>query len=91
MDDGSCKSKQGQGLLLNTQSFRQIDLKILQKALDQKFGLKTKLRKQREGNQIYIPADQAEKFKKIIARYILPSMRYKIGLTSCPKGNGGVH
>ncbi len=79
MDDGSIKSKECRGRLIHTQSFKDEDLKLLQEVLREKFQINTVLRAQKEGKQIYIPAAEHEKFKKIIGAYILPSMRYKLG------------
>lgn len=78
MDDGSRKSKIHRARLLNTQGFAKGELGRLQKVLEDKFGISTSLRKQREGWQILIPGDQWLKFKRIITPYIIPTMRYKI-------------
>lgn len=78
MDDGSKKSNKHKALILNTQSFNKIDLKRLQNALLKNFSLKTKLRKQKEGKQIYILSESADKFKSIVRPYIISSMNYKL-------------
>ena len=54
MDDGSLKSKHHRARIINTQCFDDISLKRLQTMLE-KFGIKTTLRQQKEGKQIYIP------------------------------------
>ena len=79
MDDGSVKSQECRGKILNTHSFDGESLKRLQLALKSNFDIKTTLRKQKDGTQIYIPASEYEKLKKVIGRYILPSFRYKLG------------
>ncbi len=79
MDDGSIKSKECQGKLINTQSFSDRDLEKLQKAIESNFNIRTKLRKQKEGKQIYIPASEVGKLRDIIKKDILPSLQYKLG------------
>lgn len=85
MDDGSYKSKQHRSLILNTQGFVPQDIVRLQKVLQEKFSIETVRRKQKEGEQIYIPGKQVPGFIQKIKPYILPSMEYKIRLTSLPK------
>ncbi len=79
MDDGSVKSKECRGKILNTHSFNDKSLKRVQLALKSNFDIKTTLRKQKDGTQIYIPVSEHEKLKRVIGRYILPSFRYKLG------------
>lgn len=82
MDDGSIKSNQHRALILNTQCFSESDLKKLQQALVENFGIETALRKQKEGKQIYILSQSVEKFIEIISPYLLPSMKYKLSFSS---------
>ena len=82
MDDGSIKSNQHRALILNTQCFDESDLKKLQQALAENFGIETVLRKQKEGKQIYILSQSVEKFIEIISPYLLSSMKYKLGMTN---------
>lgn len=79
MDDGSVKSKECQGKILNTQSFDAVSLERLQQALDKNFRIRTSLRKQKEGFQIYILAGETKKLRQTIGKYVLASMRYKLG------------
>ena len=79
MDDGSIKSKHYRAKIINTQAFDRLGLKRLQQALKQNFSIKTKLRKQKEGWQIYILATEIDKFNQTIKKYILPSFKYKLG------------
>jgi recombination protein RecA len=79
MDDGSIKSNSHRALILNTQCFREADLKRLQEALIVNFGIETVLRKQKDGKQIYILSQSVEKFIEIISPNLLPSMKYKLG------------
>lgn len=79
MDDGSIKSNHHRALVFNTQCFSEPDLKKLQQALAENFGIETVLRKQKEGKQIYVLSQSVEKFIKIISPNLLPSMKYKLG------------
>lgn len=79
MDDGSVKSNAHRALLLNTQGFDPQSLERLQRALEQRFMIVTKLRHQREGNQLQISSPDGERFATLIAPYVIPSLRYKFG------------
>ena len=79
MDDGSRKSATHRALLLNTQAFDRRSLDRLRRVLQKSFGLETKLRRQREGFQIMIPASEADKFVALIEPNVLPMFRYKLG------------
>ena len=79
MDDGSIKSKECRGRIINTQSFGDEDISRLRNSIQSKFGIDTIIRRQKEGKQIYIPAGEVEKFYQLIEKYVLPSMKYKLG------------
>jgi len=79
MDDGSIKSKFHRALILNTQSYSDLDLYKLQNSLWKRYGISTILRNQKEGKQIYILAVTVQRFVNIIRPYILPEMEYKLG------------
>ncbi len=81
MDDGSIKSNAHRAILLNTQGFSTKDVERLQKALLDRWGIKTSLRKQENGFQIYVGHESIGKFFSTIFPHILPSMRYKIPRT----------
>lgn len=88
MDDGSIKSNHHRTVFLNTQGFATRDLRVLQKALLEKFGIKTQLRADRHQQQIYFLTETVDKFLTMIERYIIPSMRYKlpkVWVTQLPK------
>lgn len=88
MDDGSIKSKQTRSLILNTQGFSKADICILQEALCLKFGVKTTLRQQDDGIQIFVPSDSVDMFVAVIEPFVIPSMKYKlqyVKLTKLPK------
>lgn len=81
MDDGSLKSSAHRARIINTQCFDDESLKRLQDVLFTKFNVQTTLRKQKEGNQIYIPSSEIEKFIALVKPYVIPSMEYKIDLS----------
>lgn len=78
MDDGSSKSKQHRARILNTQGFSTAEIKRLATALERKFALTAKLRKQKEGYQIMIGGESYPQLYQLISPYVLPSMRYKL-------------
>ena len=88
MDDGSIKSNQHRTVLLNTHSFNDLDLRRLQQALEHRYGIKSSIRKQTDGNQLYLTADSIDCFLSTIRPYMIASMQYKlpkVWLTSLPK------
>jgi hypothetical protein len=87
MDDGSIKSKQSKGVILNTQGFTETEVLLLCKILDYKFNLICKLRKQKDGNQIYISGHSYELLKSLIYSFIIDSMRYKFPKDRIIKNN----
>lgn len=82
MSDGSIKSKECRGRILNTQSFIRPDIEQLIFILKSKFNLQSSIRTQKDGLQIYISAKSAEVLNSILKDKILPSFRYKLPLKS---------
>jgi hypothetical protein len=80
MDDGSIKSKRHRALILNTQSFTLSECQRLARIIKDQFGVEMILRKQRNLHQLLVTSQTVEKFVEIINPYILPSMRYKLGI-----------
>lgn len=78
MDDGSIKSRHHRSAFLNTQGFDDVSIDRLQDALFKTYGIKTTIRKQRDGKQIYLISETAEMFFTLIKPYIIPAMEYKI-------------
>jgi hypothetical protein len=80
MDDGSLKSVRHRTFVIHTLGYDRSELENVQKILLKKFGLLTSLHSQKGKYwRLYIQSQSAEKFKKLIEQYILPSMRYKLG------------
>jgi hypothetical protein len=78
MDDGSMKSRQSKGVILNTQSYTLNDVQRLVDVLQKKFGLQAKPRKQKEGFQIYISGKSFETFRELVEPHLIDSMLYKM-------------
>jgi len=93
MDDGSLKSKQSKGVILNTQGFSFQEVSTLCLVLSDKFQLKCWPRKQKEGYQIYISGHSYELLRDLISPFFIPEMLYKfptprtrgLRLTQLPK------
>lgn len=79
MDDGSCKSRESKGVLLNTHGFSPVDVQRLAGAVNERLGLATSLRKQREGLQIYISGKSYERLVELLD----PSIRGTKWVTAC--------
>jgi hypothetical protein len=79
MDDGSFKSIHHKTYIIHAIGYTKSELEIVQKVLDKKFGIKITLHKQYDRWRIYFLSETADKFKKLIEPYIVPSMKYKLG------------
>lgn len=85
MDDGSQKSSQSKGLILNTHTFTLKEVELLCEILKEKFQLEVKPRRQQKlykdevriYYQIYISGHSFERFTDLIYEHLFPSMRYK--------------
>ena len=82
MSDGSVKSKESRGRILNTQSFIKPEIERLIAILKSKFNLKSSIRTQKDGLQIYISAKSAEALNSLLKDKILPSFYYKLPMKS---------
>lgn len=74
-DDGSIKSKQSKGLILNTQGFILSDVEKLCVVLKKKLDLECKPRYQKDGYQIYISGFSFEKATKLVENWLSPCMK----------------
>lgn len=82
MDDGSIKSKQSKGVILNTHSFELPEVRLLCEQLESRFGLIATPRQQRTragivSHQIHISGHSYERLGEIILPHLLPEMAYK--------------
>jgi LAGLIDADG DNA endonuclease family len=80
MDDGSMKSKQSKGVLLNTQGFTYKEVCCLCDVLTSKIQLQCWPRKQKEGYQIYVSGHSYERLRELIGPFLIPEMMYKFPL-----------
>ena len=77
MDDGSMKSSESKGVLFNTHAFSSDDIDRLIEVLV-KFGLLARMRRQSDGNQIYVSGASYERFVELVNPYVIEAMRYKV-------------
>ncbi|KKQ65539.1 MAG: LAGLIDADG homing endonuclease [Candidatus Daviesbacteria bacterium GW2011_GWA2_38_24] len=79
MDDGNGYLDRG-AYRISTYAFGLEGNLLLQNCLKENFGLEVRLHKDSKGYQLYIPYGNgsATKFRKLIAPYIIPKMKYKI-------------
>lgn len=75
MDDGS---KSRNTFYLNTQQFCLESQQLLVLILDRDLGIKSSLNRDKQYLRIRIRTESADKFRKLVAPYLLPCFRYKI-------------
>lgn len=78
MGDGSIKSKECNGRIINTHAFLEIEINKVCQILNRKFALQSSIRRQKDGLQIYISAKSAEKLITLITPHLLPYFKYKL-------------
>jgi len=76
MDDGS---KTYRTYYLNTQRFDYQSQQRLIQILKEQYGIESSLNRDKEYYRIRIKQSSAERFKKLIQNYIIPTMEYKLG------------
>ena len=83
MDDGSIKSSQHKALVIHSQSFNKQDLLKIIEVLEKKYEVKSALRKRKDGNGyvLYLLSETINNFIGLVKKYILPTMKYKLGNT----------
>ena len=75
MDDGS---KSYRTYYLNTQCFDYLSQKRLIQTMKTQYGINSSLNRDKEYYRIRIKQDSAERFRKLIRDYIIPTMKYKL-------------
>ena len=78
MDDGSMKSAESKGVILNTKAYLLSDVERLIEVLRNRFGLQAKIRNQSDGPQIYVAGRSFERVSELIEPFVLEEMRYKV-------------
>lgn len=79
MDDGSYKSAKHKTYIIHAVGYTRSELELLSKILQSKFGLDVRVHRQYDKYRLYVASSSAQKFKELIERYIIPSMKYKLG------------
>lgn len=79
MDDGSFKSARHATYIIHALGYEKKDLRRIQEVLQQRFGIAIGLHKQYDKWRIYVMSGSAQKFKELIAPYVIPSLKYKLG------------
>ena len=81
MDDGS---KSRSSIYLNTQQFTVDEQNRLIFFLEDQFGIKSTLNKDKIYFRIRVRSESSKKMVKIIEKYILPELRYKLPIVMTP-------
>ena len=76
MDDGS---KSGGSYYLNTQRFDFSSQKRLVKILESQFKIESSLNRDKKYYRIRIKGKSAGRFRKLIEKHVIPTMKYKLG------------
>ena len=76
MDNGS---KCGKDYYLNCQRFDRLSQKRLMEMLRKQYGILVSLNRDKEYYRIRIRRESQEKLKRLIEKYLIPSMKYKLG------------
>ena len=90
MDDGTYDQRDKR-FYLNTQSFDDAGLELLQSALYGNFGITTaahRLGLDRTGKRLYILARDSQRMASLVEPHILPVFRYKLGFPVTTDGDG---
>ena len=66
--------------LPNWTCFTKQEVELLVKALENKFNIKSSLQKNNANYQLYIKAESMPLLKKLVLPYVVPSLRYKLGI-----------
>jgi len=76
MDDGN---RTYQTYYLNSQNFDYFSQKKLTEVLRNQYKIESTLNRDKEYHRIRIKQSSAERFKELICKFIIPSMKYKFG------------
>lgn len=79
MDDGSWKSNFHRTYIIHALGYNKRELELVQKAFEEKFGIRAGIHRQYDKWRIYIYRDSSDKFRKLIEPHVIPSMKYKLG------------
>lgn len=77
MDDGGISRE---GVKMSTKGFPLEDIKRLQLALFQRFGLKYTIQRHKEQHVLYLSKSQLPLLSAVVKQHMIPSMHYKLNL-----------
>lgn len=75
MDDGGRGGNTPKGMIFTVSGYSSEDQRRLKNCLKTNFGIEITIHANRD---LYVPANQAEKFAELVRPHIIPVMRYKI-------------
>src|SRR3989338_9092755 len=73
MDDGSWKSDHHRTYIIHTLGYRKGELALLVREFMEKFSITVSIHKQYNGLRLYVHSGSAERFKKLVEPYMIPS------------------
>lgn len=77
MDDGGVS---GKGSKISTESFTLEEVKLLQAALFERFDLRYSIQRHKEKHILYLSKEQMPALQRLVQRYMLPCMYYKLNI-----------
>ena len=82
MDDGGKldynKNSKNTSIVLNTQSFTELEVYLMSKELTDKFKFECEVRSNKNKKVIVIKSSSYSIFRKLTDPYIIPEMKYKL-------------
>lgn len=77
-DDGGKGGNTPNGVVISVFKFSDNEVKTLQSCLVNNFDIESTFHAKNSSRQLYIPAKQYIKWKKLVSPFIIPCMRYKL-------------
>ena len=66
--------------IIHTLGYSKDDLLKIKRSLKKKFGIDVGLHRQKKDKfRLYVFSESADKFRKLIEPYVIPTLRYKLG------------
>ena len=78
MDDGGRGARTPRGLVINTSGFSEQEQVRLQQLLAERFLVDASIHRVGSGFQLYIRAGSFSRFSKLVSRFLVAPMRYKL-------------
>lgn len=75
MDDGAKMAQRG--YTINSQSFSEIENRLLQQWLKNQFRISVSLHRDKTRKRLYIPKESVKRFEEIVRPFVVASMQYK--------------